>query len=147
MTEVAFLNNGDKGVNISRIVWTGSQTVFATDASVFVDDHDPIFPLPSRLNRTIDDTGRMITLIAEVGEKVSSNIRIFSFLYNLYPRPKDSYRNTIFGLTGDRTTVATNTAPQVDHHGKPLLCPHILLHLYLTTVYFLIKILSIGKST
>ncbi len=89
MAKVALLDNGDEGVNISRIIGTGSQTVFASDASVFVNDHDPIFPLPGRLNRTVDDAGGVVALIAEIGQKVSRNIRILSFFNNLYPRAKD----------------------------------------------------------
>jgi len=110
MAKVALLDNGDEGVNISRIIGAGSQTVFASDASVFVNDHDPIFPLPGRLNRTVNDTGRVIALIAEVGEKVPRNVGILSFFNDFDPRPEDSYRNAIFGFAGDRTTVATDTA-------------------------------------
>ncbi len=90
MTEVAFLDNRDKGVNISCIVRTGSQTVFATDASVFINDNDPVFTLPRRLNRTVDDAGRVITLIAERGKEVTRDIWILSFFNNLYPSAKDS---------------------------------------------------------
>jgi hypothetical protein len=85
---------------------------------MFINDDDPVFSLPSRLNRTIDDTGGVITLIAEVREKVSRNIRILSFLNNLDPRPEDSYRNAVFCLTGDRTAMTADAASEVDHHAK-----------------------------
>ena len=147
MTEVALLNDRNQGANLPRIVRTGGQAVFATDASVLVNDNDPVFPLPSRLDRTVDDAGWMITLIEEVGKKVARNIGIFSFFNNLYPRAIDSYGNAVFGLTGDRTAMAADAAPEIDHHPIPFLFDLALLHLKSSPVYFLEELLSIGRFT
>jgi hypothetical protein len=89
MAKVAFLDDRNKGVNVSRIVWTGSETIFATDAPVFINDDNPIFPLPGGLDRTVDHARRMIALIAEAGEKVSCDVGIFPFFNNLDPGAKD----------------------------------------------------------
>jgi hypothetical protein len=137
MTEIAFLDDRNQRVNIPRIVRTGGQAVFATDASVLVNNNDPVFPLPSRLDRTVDDAGWMIALIAEVGKKVTSNVWIFSFFNNLYPRAIDSYWNAVFCLTGDRTAMAADAAPEIDHHPISFLFDLALLHLSTTAVYFL----------
>jgi len=134
MTEVAFLGNRNQGVNIPRIVRTRGKAVLATDASVLVNNNDPILPLPGRLNRTIDDTGGMITLITEIGKKVTGDIRILSFFNNLYPGTIDSYRNAIFCLTGDRTAMAADATPEIDHHPIPFLFDLALLHPFSASV-------------
>jgi hypothetical protein len=90
MTEVAFLDDRNQGVNIPCIVRTGSKTVFATDATVLVNNNDPIIPLPGGLDRTVDDTGGVFTLIAEIGKKVTGDVGIPSFFNHLYPRAIDS---------------------------------------------------------
>jgi hypothetical protein len=145
MTEVAFLDDRNQGVNIPRIVRTGGKAVFATDASVLVNHNDPIFPLPSRLNRAVDHTRGVITLIAEVGKKVTGDIGILSFFNNLYPGAIDSYGNAVFCLTGDRTGMATDAPPEIDHHPIPFLFDLAFLHLFSAPVYFLQKGLSIGE--
>jgi hypothetical protein len=90
MAEVAFLDDRDKRVNISCIIWARGEAVFATDTSVFIYDNNPVFPLPGRLNRTVDDAGWVITLIAEVRKKMTCNVWILSFFNNLHPRAKYS---------------------------------------------------------
>jgi hypothetical protein len=73
-----FLDNPD-------IVGAGSNTIFTTDAAMFIDDDDAIFPLPGGLNWAIDDTGRVIALITEGREKVACNVGIFPLLNHLHP--------------------------------------------------------------
>jgi hypothetical protein len=104
---------------------------------VLVNDDDPIFPLPSCLNRTVNDTRGVITLIAETRKKVARNIRIFSFFNNLYPGAINSYGNAVFCLTGDRTGVATDTTAEIDYHSIFFLFDFALFHLSSTEVYFL----------
>jgi hypothetical protein len=145
MTEVAFLDNRNQGVNVPRIVRTGGQTVFATDATVLVNNNDPIFPLPGRLDRTVDDTGGVFTLIAEIGKKVTRDVGISPFFNHLYPRAIDSYGNAVFCLTGNRTAMAPDATPEVDDHSVFLLLDFALLHLSSTAVYFLLKVLSISE--
>ena len=88
MAEVALLDDGHQGVDVSRIVGTGGQAVFAADAAVLVDDDDAVFPFPGRLDRTIDDTGRVIALIAEAREKVPRDVRVSSLFDDLDPGAK-----------------------------------------------------------
>jgi hypothetical protein len=64
VAEIAFLDDRHEGVDIPGVVGAGSQTVFATNASMLVNDYDPVFPLPCCLHGTIDDTRGMIALIA-----------------------------------------------------------------------------------
>jgi hypothetical protein len=85
VAEIAFLDDRHEGVDISGIVRTGSQTVFATDAPVFVNDNDSIFPLPCCLDGTIDDTRWMIALIAKGGEEVACDIGVLPLFNNLHP--------------------------------------------------------------
>jgi hypothetical protein len=116
MTEVALLDDRNQGVNIPRIVRTGGKTVFAADASVLVNNNDPIFPLPSRLDRTVDDTRRVFTLIAEIGKEVTRDIGIPSFFNHLYPRAIDSDGNAVLCLARDRTGVTADATPEIDDH-------------------------------
>jgi hypothetical protein len=145
MTKVTFLDDGNQGVYIPRIVRTRGKAVFAPDAPVLVNNNDPILPLPGRLNRTVDDTGGVITLIAEIGKKVAGDIGILSFFNNLYPGAIDSYWNAVFCLAGDRTAMAADAPPEIDHHPVPFLSDLVLLHLFSASVYFLQKVLSIGE--
>jgi hypothetical protein len=85
VAEVAFLDDRHERVDIPGIVRTGGQTVFAADAPVLVNDHDPVFPLPCCLDGTIDDTGGMVALIAEGGEEVACDIGVFPLFNNLHP--------------------------------------------------------------
>ena len=85
VAEVAFLDDRHEGVDVSRVIRTGSETVFAPDASVLVYDHDPVFPFPRCLHRTIDDAGRMVALIAKSGEKVACDVGVFPLFNNLHP--------------------------------------------------------------
>ncbi len=128
MAEVALLDNRHEGVDISRIIWAGSETIFAATASVFVNDHDPVFPLPGCLDRTIDDTGRMVALIAQGGQEVARDIGVFPLFNNLHPRAENSQGNTIFRLAGNRTAMATDASPEIDHHGISFLTCVFLLH-------------------
>jgi len=143
MTEVAFLDDRYQRVDIPRIVRTGSKAVFATDASVLVNNHDPIFPLPSRLDRTVDDTGGVITLIAEIGKKVPCDIGILSFFNHLYPRAIDSDGNAVLCLARDRTGMAADATPEIDDHSVSFLFDLCLLHLRSSPVYFFEELLSI----
>jgi hypothetical protein len=147
MTEIALLDDRNQGVNIPCIVRTGGKTVFAADASVLVDNNDPIFPLPSRLDRTVDDTRGVFTLIAEIGKKVTCDIGIPSFFNHLYPGAIDSYGNAVFCLTGDRTAMAADATPEINHHSVSFLFDFCLLHLRSSPVYFFEELLSIGRFT
>jgi hypothetical protein len=88
MAKVAFLDDRNKGVNVSCVIRTGSETIFAADAPVLVNDNNPIFPLPRGLNRTVDHAGRVIALIAEAWKKVAGDIGIFPLFNNLDPGAK-----------------------------------------------------------
>jgi hypothetical protein len=90
MTKVAFLDDRNQRVNIPCIVRAGSETVLATDAPMLVNDDDPVFPLPGRLNRTVDHTGGVIALVAEVGKKVTRDVGVFPLFNNLDPGTKYS---------------------------------------------------------
>lgn len=71
MAEVALLDDRDEGIDISGIVRAGGKTIFTTDTSMFINDDDSIFLLPGGLDRAIDDTGRVVALIAEGREEVA----------------------------------------------------------------------------
>ncbi len=128
MAEIAFLDDRHEGIDISRIIRAGGETVFAPDASVFVDDYNPVFPFPRGLDRTIDDAGWMITLIAESGEKVARDVWVLALLNNLHPRAKNPQGNSVLRLAGNRTTMTANAAPEIDHHGVSLLTSVFLVH-------------------
>jgi hypothetical protein len=145
MTEVALLDDRNQGVNIPRIVRTGGKTVFATDASVLVNNNDPIFPPPSRLDRTVDDTRGVFTLIAEIGKKVTRDIGVPSFFNHLYPGAIDSDGNAVLCFARDRTGMAADATPEIDDHSIFFLFDLALFHLSSTAVYFVEKDLSIGK--
>jgi len=88
IAEVTFLGNRHEGVNIPRIVRAGSETILTTDAPVLVDDHDSVFLLPGGLDRTVDDTGRAVTLVTERREKVARDVGVLSLFDHLHPGTK-----------------------------------------------------------
>jgi hypothetical protein len=90
MAKVAFLDDRNKGVNVSCIVGTGSETIFATNAPMLVNNDNPIFPLPGGLNRTVDHAGGVVALIAETGKKVPGDVGVFPFFNNFDPGTKYS---------------------------------------------------------
>jgi hypothetical protein len=90
IAKVAFLDDRHEGVDIPGIVRTGGQAVFAADASMLVNDHNPVFPLPGCLDRTINHTGGMIALIAKRGQEVACDVWVLPLFNNLYPCAKNS---------------------------------------------------------
>jgi hypothetical protein len=135
MAEVALLDDGDQGIDVPRIVRTGGETVLATDASMFIDDDDAIFPFPGRLDRTVDHARRVVTLIAEGGEKVPRRVRILPLFDNLHPGTEHPQGNMVFCLAGDGTAMATDTPSKIDHHRIPLLVHPVLRFLHGNAVY------------
>jgi hypothetical protein len=90
MAKVAFLDDRNKGVNVSRIVGTGSETIFAANAPMLVNNNNSVFPLPGGLNRTVDYAGRVVALIAEARKKVPRDVGVFPFFNNLDPGTEHS---------------------------------------------------------
>jgi hypothetical protein len=133
-TEVTFLDDGHEGVDISGIIRAGSKTVFTADATMLIDDDDAVFPPPGGLDRTVDDTGRTLTLVAERREEVTRDVRVLSFFDNLHPGAKHSRGDAVLRFAGDGTAVAADTAPQIDHHRIPFLFCRVLFHWSLTAV-------------
>lgn len=85
VAEVAFLNDRHEGVDIPGIVGTRGKTIFTADTSMFIDDHDSIFPFPGCLDWAIDDTRRMLALIAKGGEEVACDVGVPPLFNNLHP--------------------------------------------------------------
>lgn len=135
VAEIAFLDDRHEGVDIPGIVRTGGQAVFAADAPVLVNDHNPVLPFPCCLNGTIDDARRMIALIAQGGEEVASDIGVLPLFNNLHPCTKNPHRNTVLRFTGNRTAMAPDATPEIDYHGIPFLLDLALLHLRSMPVY------------
>ena len=127
MAEVTLLNDRDQGVNVSGIVRARGETIFTTDTAMLIDNDDSVVPFPGCLDRAIDDTGRVVTLIAESRKKVACNVWISALLNNLHPGAKHPKGNTVFCLTGHGTTVATDAASEIDHHSIPFLA-RLLFH-------------------
>jgi hypothetical protein len=89
VAKVALLNDWHKRVHISGIVGTRGKTVFTANTSMFINDHDPVFPLPCGLDRTIDDTGRVVALVAKGGEEMARDIGVLPLFDDLHPRPEN----------------------------------------------------------
>ena len=83
--EIALLDDRHEGIDISGIVGTRGETIFTTDATMFVDDDDPVLLFPGRLDWAIDDTRRMLALITEGGEKVACDVGVPPLFNNLHP--------------------------------------------------------------
>jgi hypothetical protein len=127
VAEIALLDDGNQGVDISRIVGTRGEAVFTADASMFIDDDDSIFPFPGCLHRAVDHAGRVVALIAEGGKKVACCVWILPFFDNLHPGAKHSQGNMVLCLAGNRTAVATDASSEIDDHRIPFLAhgiPH-----------------------
>jgi len=85
MAKITLLDDRHKGVEVSGIIWASGDTISAADTSMFIDDDDSILLPPGCLNRTIDDTGRGIALIAERREKVSGDVWVPTLFDDLHP--------------------------------------------------------------
>jgi len=85
MAKVTLLNDRHEGINISCIIGAGGKAVFATDTPMFIDDDDSIILSPCGLDRTIDDTGWMVALIAEGREKMACDVGVPSLFDDFHP--------------------------------------------------------------
>ncbi len=85
IAEVTLLDDGHQGVDIPRIVGTRGKAIFTANTSMFIDDDDPILLFPGCLDRTIDDAGWMVALIAKGRKEMACDIWILTFLNNLHP--------------------------------------------------------------
>jgi hypothetical protein len=89
IAEVTLLDDRHEGIDIPGVVRTGGKTIFASDTPVFIDDDDSVLLFPGGLDRTIDDAGRMVALIAERGKKMACDVRVSSLFDDLHPRAID----------------------------------------------------------
>jgi hypothetical protein len=85
VTPVTFLDDGDQGVNMPGVIRTRGDTVFASDASVFIDDHNSVVLFPGGLDGTVDHTRGVVAIITEGGEKMPADVRVLTFLDDLDP--------------------------------------------------------------
>jgi uncharacterized radical SAM superfamily protein len=97
---------------------------------MFIDDNDTVFSFPSCLDRTIDHTGRTVTLIAEAGKKVACHVWISPLFNDLYPGTIHTEGNTVFCLAGNRTAVTTDAPSKINDH-RVVFFVHPVLHISL----------------
>ncbi len=95
---------------------------------MFVDDHDPVLPFPGSLDRTVDDTGGMVALVAEGGQEVAGDIRESSLFNDFHPASKNPERNAILRFACDRTAMAADAASEIDQHGISFIFGCAILH-------------------
>lgn len=88
MTPVTLLGDGDDGVNVPGIIRTRGNTVFASDASVFIDDHNPVILFPRGLYGTVDNTRGVVAIIAEGRKKMPADVWVSTLLDDLDPGTK-----------------------------------------------------------
>lgn len=67
------------------VVRTRGDTVFASDTSVFIDDHNSVILFPGGLNGAVDHTRGVVAIITESWEKMPADIRISTFFDDLDP--------------------------------------------------------------
>jgi len=114
--EGALLNDLLDRVHIPDCIRTCHHTIPASDAGMGIDDDDAIFPFKRGFRRTDGDTARVVTVIAEDGQKGFSYIRIGT-LFDLFdPCLPYTERNLVFRLAGHLTGVAADTATKIDNH-------------------------------
>jgi hypothetical protein len=82
---VTLLDDGDDGVNMPGVIRARGDTVFASDASVFIDDHNPVILLPSGLDGAVDHTRGGVAIITEGRKKMPADVRVLAFLDDLDP--------------------------------------------------------------
>jgi hypothetical protein len=81
-----------------------------------IDDNDAIFTFKRGFGRTNGDTARVVTVIAENGQKRLSHVWIGTF-FNLFdPCWPDTERNPVLHLAGHFTGVAANAPAKIDDH-------------------------------
>jgi hypothetical protein len=97
----------------SHAIGTGSKTVSAPDTPVGVYDHNPIFPLVGRLNRTHWDTTWILTIIAHKGKEEAGHMGECPLLDLLDPAPPHTERNIVLHLACNRTCMTPYTSSKV----------------------------------
>ena len=116
MAEITLLDNGDKRVDIPRIVRARGQAVFTADTAMLINYDDPVFLFPGGLDRAIDHAGGVVALITESGKKMASDVRVSSLLNDLYPGAKHPKGNPVFRFTGYGAAVTTDASPKINGH-------------------------------
>ena len=115
-TEGTLLNDLLDRMDITDCIRTRHHTIPTSDTGMGIDDDDAIFPFKRGFRRTDGDTARVVTVIAEDGQKGFSYIRIGT-LFDLFdPCLPYTERNLVFRLAGHLTGVAADTATKIDNH-------------------------------
>jgi hypothetical protein len=117
-TIVAFGGGMGFRVHIDGVIGTGLHTSLAADTDAAIELYNSIVPLVHGGDRANTDTGRIGAVIAACHLEEAARIGELPFFYIFDPGPADPKRNFIFRLTGDTTSMTTNTGPVVDDKAK-----------------------------
>jgi hypothetical protein len=115
---VAFGGGTGFRIHIDGVIGAGLHTSLAADTDTAIELYNSIMPLVHGSHGANTDTGRIGAVIAARHLKETAGIGELPFFYILDPGPADPERNFIFRLTGDTTSVTTNTSPVVDNKAK-----------------------------
>jgi hypothetical protein len=83
-------------INVQRIIRAGLHAGFATDAPIFIEIYDAVFPNEEGLHRTNFYTGCISAMVASHHGEQSPGIGKFSLFYLLHPSAVDSNGNIVF---------------------------------------------------
>lgn len=110
--ERAFIGGLGAVINKSGIIRAGLHTVSAADAACVIDNHNPIFALERRLNRTHWYTGWLIAVITQSGQQnVCDFVAPFQFdLVLIDVGAKRSLRRLVFYRATHGAGLAANAA-------------------------------------
>jgi hypothetical protein len=103
-------------MDIPNRIRASHHTIPASDTGMGIDDNDAIFPFKRGFGRTNGYTARVVTVIAENGQKGLSYVRIGSLLDLLDPCGPYPRRNPVLHLAGHFTGVAADAAAKVYDH-------------------------------
>src|SRR5207245_11046568 len=103
------------GIDVERVVGAGLHARLAADATVAVEIHDAVGPPVQRHRGADGHARRVVAVIAAHDGEVAPRIRERPLLDVLDPGAVDSERHLVLFLAGDRTGVAANALPLVDH--------------------------------
>ena len=103
-------------VEVPGPVRAGLDAVAAADASVVVDEDEPVVPLVRREHGAHGDAGRVVAVVAEQGEVPGAGLRVLPDLGVPDPGPEDALLHVVLVLARDRASPAANAPAEVDDH-------------------------------
>jgi hypothetical protein len=117
VAEGAFVGKPLVVVNVAGVIGAGSHTGLATHTAFLVQQYQAAqAAFVGGAGRAVVDTGRVVTVVAQLGAQFSAQIGKLSFSFLQHPCAKLLGRYVVLRLAGDNAGHAADAAPLIDYH-------------------------------